>query len=131
MNAGSSPAGQAFALRNCDAFFTATAGSRTSLEGNAQHVNEIKGKARVFGHDIDVYTVGQVICRKSQREAEDYYTYALIDNADWSAIVVWAGLHAADVPDAAAATRQYFAGNAIGGYPFVGTPDKVAPTGGA
>ncbi len=31
MNAGSSDVGQAFALRNCDAFFVATAGSRTSL----------------------------------------------------------------------------------------------------
>jgi alkanesulfonate monooxygenase SsuD/methylene tetrahydromethanopterin reductase-like flavin-dependent oxidoreductase (luciferase family) len=27
--------------------------------------------------------------------------------------------------DEYAAKRQYFAGNAIGGYPFVGTPDKV------
>src|ERR1700745_300255 len=36
MNAGSSEIGQAFALRNCDAFFVATAGSRTSLEGNAK-----------------------------------------------------------------------------------------------
>ena len=25
-----------------------------------------------------------------------------------------------------AAKRQYFAGNAIGGYPYIGTPDKVA-----
>ena len=25
-----------------------------------------------------------------------------------------------------AAKRQYFAANAIGGYPFVGTPDRVA-----
>jgi alkanesulfonate monooxygenase SsuD/methylene tetrahydromethanopterin reductase-like flavin-dependent oxidoreductase (luciferase family) len=33
MNAGSSKAGQAFALRNCDAFFTATGASRASLEG--------------------------------------------------------------------------------------------------
>ncbi len=42
MNAGSSGTGQAFALRNCDAFFTATAGSRTSLEANAKKVAEIK-----------------------------------------------------------------------------------------
>jgi dimethylsulfone monooxygenase len=34
MNAGSSDVGQAFALKNCDAFFVATAGSRTSLAGN-------------------------------------------------------------------------------------------------
>jgi dimethylsulfone monooxygenase len=29
-------------------------------------------------------------------------------------------------PDEYAAKRRYFAGNAIGGYPFVGTPDEVA-----
>src|ERR1700722_8888544 len=38
MNAGSSKVGEAFALRNCDAFFTATAGSRTSFEGNTKRV---------------------------------------------------------------------------------------------
>jgi len=130
MNAGSSPTGQSFALRNCDAFFTATAGSRTSLEGNARRVNEIKSKARVFGRDIDVYTVGQVICRNSQREAEDYYHYAIIDNADWSAIERMLEMRnitpSSFSPDEYAAKRQYFAGNAIGGYPFVGTPDEVA-----
>ena len=63
MNAGSSPAGQAFALRNCDAFFVATAGSRTSLDGNARKVAEIKSAARGYGREIEVYTVGQVICR--------------------------------------------------------------------
>ena len=46
MNAGSSQVGQAFALRNCDAFFVATAGSRTSLEGNAEKVAEIKRAAQ-------------------------------------------------------------------------------------
>jgi FMNH2-dependent dimethyl sulfone monooxygenase len=29
-------------------------------------------------------------------------------------------------PEEYAAKRRYFAANAIGGYPFVGTPDKVA-----
>jgi FMNH2-dependent dimethyl sulfone monooxygenase len=130
MNAGSSPVGQDFALRNCDAFFTATAGSRTSLEGNARRVEEIKGRARAFGRDIEVYTVGQVVCRARQQEAEDYYRHAIIDNADWGAVERMMALR--DItpqnfsPDEYAAKRQYFAGNAIGGYPFVGTPDKVA-----
>ena len=130
MNAGSSPVGQDFALRNCDAFFTATAGSRTSLEGNARRVEEIKGRARAFGRDIEVYTVGQVVCRASQQEAEDYYRHAIIDNADWGAVERMMALRnitpANFSPDEYAAKRQYFAGNAIGGYPFVGTPDKVA-----
>jgi alkanesulfonate monooxygenase SsuD/methylene tetrahydromethanopterin reductase-like flavin-dependent oxidoreductase (luciferase family) len=130
MNAGSSAVGQAFALRNCDAFFTATAGSRTSLEGNAKRVEEIKSAARAFGREIEVYTVGQVICRPSQKEAEEYYRHAIIENADWGAVegmLAIKNITPATLPAAEyAAKRQYFAANAIGGYPFVGTPDRVA-----
>ena len=130
MNAGSSPAGRAFALRNCDAFFTATAGSRTSLDGNARKVEEIKEEARRYGREITVYTVGQVICRPTQQEAEDYYRHAIIDSADWGAVEAMMALRNITPqnhsPEEYAARRRYFAGNAIGGYPFVGTPDRVA-----
>jgi alkanesulfonate monooxygenase SsuD/methylene tetrahydromethanopterin reductase-like flavin-dependent oxidoreductase (luciferase family) len=130
MNAGSSPVGQAFALRNCDAFFVATAGSRTSLEANANKVAEVKGAARNIGRDIEVFTVGQVICRPSQKQAEEYYRHAIIENADWGAIdgmLANKSITRATVPaDEYEAKRRYFAANAIGGYPFVGTPDRVA-----
>ena len=130
MNAGSSQVGQDFALRNCDAFFVATAGSRTSLEGNAKKVDEIKRAAKNFGRDIEVYTVGQVICRASQTEAEEYYRHAIIENADWGAIdgmLANKNITPQTIPpEEYAKKRQYFAANAIGGYPFVGTPDRVA-----
>lgn len=130
MNAGSSEVGQAFALRNCDAFFVATAGSRTSLEGNAKKVAEIKRAAQNFGREIEVYTVGQVICRPTQKEAEDYYRHAIIENADWGAIdgmLANKSITPQTIPpDEYVKKRQYFAANAIGGYPFVGTPDRVA-----
>jgi alkanesulfonate monooxygenase SsuD/methylene tetrahydromethanopterin reductase-like flavin-dependent oxidoreductase (luciferase family) len=130
MNAGSSQVGQAFALRNCDAFFVATAGSRTSLAGNAEKVAEIKRAAREIGREIDVYTVGQVICRPSQREAEDYYRHAMIENADWGAIdgiLANRGITPRTIaPEEYEKRRRYFAANAVGGYPFVGTPDRVA-----
>jgi FMNH2-dependent dimethyl sulfone monooxygenase len=130
MNAGSSGAGQAFALRNCDAFFTATAATRTSLEGAARRVQEIKSAAGAFGHDIEVFTIGQVICRPNQQEAVDYHRHANIDNADWSAIERMMALRditrTNTAPEEYEAKRQYFAANAVGGYPFVGTPDKIA-----
>jgi len=130
MNAGSSGTGQAFALRNCDAFFTATAATRTSLEANATRVAEVKSEARKFGHDIEVFTIGQVICRPRQQEADDYYRHANIENADWGAIERMLELRGITPqtagPQDYAAKRQYFAANAIGGYPFVGTPDRVA-----
>jgi len=130
MNAGSSPVGQAFALRNCDAFFVATAGSRTSLEGNVKKVAEIKEAARAVGREIEVFTVGQVICRPSQKQAEDYYRHAIIENADWVAIdgmLANKSITPQTIPpEEYIKKRQYFASHAIGGYPFVGTPDRVA-----
>ncbi len=130
MNAGRSPIGQAFALRNCDAFFTATVDSRSSIEANAKKVEEIKRAARDFGRDVEVYTVGQVVCRPTQKEAEDYYRYAVFENADWGAIAQMMALKNITPRTVAAEEyakqQHYFACKGIGGYPFVGTPDQVA-----
>jgi FMNH2-dependent dimethyl sulfone monooxygenase len=130
MNAGSSGVGQAFALRNCDAFFVATAGSRTSLAANATKVEEVKTQARALGREIEVFTVGQVVCRPTQKEADDYYQHAIIENADWGAIdgmLANKSITPQTIPpEEYYAKRRYFASNAVGGYPFVGTPEKVA-----
>ena len=130
MNAGSSDAGQAFALRNCDAFFVATAASRTSLAANAAKVTQIKDAARALGREIEVYTVGQVICRPTQQEADAYYRHVNIESADWGAIdgmLANKSITPQTIPpEEYDAKRRYFAANAVGGYPFVGTPDRVA-----
>jgi alkanesulfonate monooxygenase SsuD/methylene tetrahydromethanopterin reductase-like flavin-dependent oxidoreductase (luciferase family) len=130
MNAGSSGVGQAFALRNCDAFFVATAGSRKSLHGSATKVNEVKDAAQKLGRDIELFTVGQVICRPTQKEADDYYQHVNIDNADWGAIDGMLANKSMTPqtmpPEEYEAKRRFFASNSIGGYPFVGTPDRIA-----
>ena len=130
MNAGSSGTGQAFAMRNCDAFFTASANSRLSLEENARRVNEIKREARLIGREIDVYTVGQVVCRESKAEADEYYQYAIVENADWQAVERMLALKGITPQTTSAdeyeAKRTYYAKTGIGGYPFVGTPDQIA-----
>src|SRR6516165_861942 len=84
MNAGASPTGRAFALRNCDAFFTQA--SRRSPEETAQRVRDVKAEAANHGREIDVYTVGVITCRPTRKEAEDYYHHCIVDNADWSAV---------------------------------------------
>ena len=130
MNAGSSKAGQAFALRNCDAFFTATGSSRASLDGAAKRVQEVKAEARSFGKEIEVYTIGQVICRPTQQQAEDYHHHANVENADWGAIERMLALRGITPQNTSAedyaAKRKFFASHSIGGYPFVGTPDRIA-----
>ncbi len=130
MNAGSSGTGQAFALRNCDAFFTATGATRSSLAGAAGKVEEVKHAARAAGREVEVFTVGQVICRPTQQEAEEFYRHANLECADWGAIERMLELRGITPRNTApadyAARRQYFAANAVGGLPFVGTPDRVA-----
>jgi alkanesulfonate monooxygenase SsuD/methylene tetrahydromethanopterin reductase-like flavin-dependent oxidoreductase (luciferase family) len=143
MNAGQSGTGQAFAMRNCDAFFTSTSGYRLAVAGTAKamdqtqvfdrivkQVSDIKAAGRNVGREIEVYTQGQVICRPTQREAEDYYHHANIESADWGAIDQMLALkHITPQNTSAdefAGKRNMMASHGVGGYPFVGTPDKVA-----
>src|SRR5947209_11930662 len=81
MNAGASPVGQAFAIRNCDAFFLQA--SRTSVGETAQKVVDAKTKAQEQGRELGVYTVGVVTCRPTRKEAEEYWNYAIVEHADW------------------------------------------------
>jgi dimethylsulfone monooxygenase len=142
MNAGASKTGQAFAMRNCDAFFTSTQALRLAVAGTAkdanvpvfdrivEQVNRIKAEAREFGRDMEVFTQGQVICRPTQKEAEEYHHYANVENADWVALdrmLALKDITPQNTPaDEFAAKRSLQAVSGVGGFPFVGTPDKVA-----
>jgi alkanesulfonate monooxygenase SsuD/methylene tetrahydromethanopterin reductase-like flavin-dependent oxidoreductase (luciferase family) len=131
MNAGSTPTGQAFAMRNCDAYFTATSSARKGgVSATTEMVAGIKSDAAALGRDIEVFTVGQVVCRPTQKEAEDYYHYAIIENADWGSVDGMLSIKNITPQTVGAEEylkkREYFASRAIGGYPLVGSPDHVA-----
>jgi alkanesulfonate monooxygenase SsuD/methylene tetrahydromethanopterin reductase-like flavin-dependent oxidoreductase (luciferase family) len=129
MNAGSSPVGQDFAIRNCDAFFTNA--SRTSMQDNQQKVKDAKDKARAHGRELDVYGVGVVTCRRTQKEADEYYRYAFIEQGDWSAVdgILAKKKISVDAVGEEEFLRQrqgYIHG--MGGLIMVGDPDQVAQT---
>jgi alkanesulfonate monooxygenase SsuD/methylene tetrahydromethanopterin reductase-like flavin-dependent oxidoreductase (luciferase family) len=127
MNAGASPAGRQFAIRNCDAFFTRA--SRTSLDDTAERIKAFKGEAHALGREMDVYTVGVVTCRPTLAEARDYYNHAVVEQADWSAvdgILKKKNISVESVGDVEFnAQRRHYA-NGMGGYPLVGPPDQIA-----
>ncbi|MBV8738834.1 MAG: LLM class flavin-dependent oxidoreductase [Alphaproteobacteria bacterium] len=126
MNAAVSPTGQAFAIRNCDALFSNA--SLGKLDAFTAHVSNVQAQARVQHRDIEVYTVGVVTCRPSHSEAQDYYRYCVIDNADWAAvdhIMAMRGVTRDAYPEDFAERRLYQA-NGMGGLPIVGDPDQVA-----
>jgi len=126
MNAGASPRGQAFAIRNCDALFSNA--DRATLDESAKHVQRVKALAKEGGREIDVFTVGVITCRPSEREARDYYHHCVIENADWNAvdrILAMKNITPQTHPDDFIALRNH-AANGMGGLPIVGDPDGVA-----
>jgi alkanesulfonate monooxygenase SsuD/methylene tetrahydromethanopterin reductase-like flavin-dependent oxidoreductase (luciferase family) len=129
MNAGASEVGRAFAIRNCDAFFTNA--SRTSMEDNAAKVKAAKDEARAQGRELDVYSVGVVTCRRTQKEAEEYYRYALIENGDWSAvdgILAKKKISVATVGEEEFQRQRQGYINGMGGLLMIGDPDQIAKT---
>ncbi len=128
MNAGASPTGQAFAVRNCDALFCTPAGA-DSLEALTAGIQHAKTLAAQQGRAIDVYSVGVITCRPTMREAADYHHHCIIEDADWSAIDNILAMKQI-TPDTVAAEeferlRNHYA-HGMGGIPIVGDPDHIA-----
>jgi dimethylsulfone monooxygenase len=126
MNAGASATGRTFAIRNCDALFTNALG--LTFEQQTDVVRTAQSEARAGGRDLDVYTVGNVICRPTQREAEAYYQHAIIDNADWASVddMLAARRVTSDKMTADEFQRaRLMQANGMGGLPLIGTPDRV------
>jgi len=127
MNAGASANGRAFAIRNCDAFFTQA--DRKSLGETQAKVAGFKEQARALGREMDVYTVGVVTCRPTKQEAQDYYRHTVIENADWKAvegILRKKNISPETVGDEEFLRQRTHYANGMGGYPLVGDPDQVA-----
>ena len=126
MNAGASPRGRDFALANCDAYFTGA--SLDTLDGAAQTVTAIREQARAAGHEIGVYTTGDIVCRPTHREAEEYFHYAAEEHADWGAVDYMMSIREHQPPSdpvAYAAYRKSMA-TRLSGYSMIGSPDDVA-----
>jgi alkanesulfonate monooxygenase SsuD/methylene tetrahydromethanopterin reductase-like flavin-dependent oxidoreductase (luciferase family) len=127
MNAGASATGQAFAVKNCDAFFLQA--SRTSLEETAGRVRKAKAASRAHGREIGCYTVGVVTCRPTKKEAEEYFRHCIVERADWSAvdnILALKNISPQTVPMEEFLKQRSGYAQGMGGLPLVGDPDRVA-----
>ena len=127
MNAGASPVGRAFAVRNCDAFFMRS--SRTSVQDTARKVASAKAAAVELGRAISVFTVGVITCRPTMEEAEEYHHHVVVDQADWGAVDYMLGLR--NITPKTVSHEEFMRqrgqmahGNS--GVPMVGDPDRIA-----
>ncbi len=126
--AGNSERGRDFAARNADMMFTAT---RMEMDELPASISALRAQAAAYGRDIGVFTNVAVVCRPTRKEAEEYFHYYAVENADDEAVenmVVGRGL---DKPGVAEERRRMFrlrAGGGNGAFPIVGDPDDVTRT---
>lgn len=130
MNAGSSPAGRAFAVRYSDLHFDGVKTPEESID----RIAETKGLAREANRSLQAWTSVGVVCRATRREAADFTQY-IVDHADLGAVGHLAEMHARDAKDRTDADGVYRRDGegpierrvlARGSYCAVGDPDWVA-----
>jgi alkanesulfonate monooxygenase SsuD/methylene tetrahydromethanopterin reductase-like flavin-dependent oxidoreductase (luciferase family) len=130
MNAGSSPTGRDFAIRNSDMHFDGVKTPEESIE----RIAETKRLARERGRNVQVWTPAGIVCRPTQREADEY-TRHVVEHADWGAVGHLAEMHAEDArtrTDEEGLHRRASQGPterrviARGSYCAIGDPDHVA-----
>ena len=126
LNAGSSVQGRDFAARNANFAFTVV----VAPEDGAEVVKAVTAAARQDYHrEMGVFTLGHVVCRPTEKEAEEYLHYYAVENADWEAVdnlMRLQGLHAQSFTKEMLETfrGRFAAGH--GSCPLIGTPDMVA-----
>jgi alkanesulfonate monooxygenase SsuD/methylene tetrahydromethanopterin reductase-like flavin-dependent oxidoreductase (luciferase family) len=130
MNAGSSPAGRRFAIRHSDMHFDGV----DTPEASRDRIADTKRLAQARGRDLQVWTPVGIVCRPTQKDADDYVQY-VVDRADRGAIGHLAEMHAHDArtrTDSEGLRRRRSNSPierrvlARGAYCAIGDPDTVA-----
>lgn len=133
INAGQSDRGRAFAVRNCDAYFTGVK-IATVDEATGIRLPAIKEATRIIAgvhalaaeadRDVRVFTRGEIFCRPTQREANDFFRYALEENVDWAGVDGFLASQGASRADPVAYEQRRQA--LVHSFPIIGDPDTVA-----
>lgn len=125
INAAGSGQGRDFAVCNADFLFTPA----IDLDRSAAEVADLKQRAGEVGRQVDVLTFSHVICRPTEKEAQDYLAYVTGEATDQGALDNLIRLqfaHAQSFPhDLLALIRDRMA-LGHGGFPLVGTAEQVA-----
>jgi alkanesulfonate monooxygenase SsuD/methylene tetrahydromethanopterin reductase-like flavin-dependent oxidoreductase (luciferase family) len=123
MNAGTSPAGRAFAARHSDLIFAGL----TSLDTAARQIADIKRQRS----DIRVFGRGHIVCRESEREARLAFDRIHRELGDREAAIATTRVNMANSQstDFDSMDMQRALDGMIAGFwalPLVGTPEQVA-----
>ena len=120
MSAGVSPAGRAFAVQNVDCVFM-TVVQWDNLEAEVAVI-----RAAAAARPTGIFVSGHVVCRPTQKEAEDYYHYYVHEMGDWAAVdwTLKAREQQHSTPKEHLKAARMIGG--LGTFPMVGSPDHLA-----
>jgi alkanesulfonate monooxygenase SsuD/methylene tetrahydromethanopterin reductase-like flavin-dependent oxidoreductase (luciferase family) len=121
MNAGASAVGARFAAGNADMVFTGL--SAHDEESGQERVANLRRLAREeFGRELQVWTSCAIVCRPTEREAQDFARYYIVERGDWEAVAtISRNRYPARPPVAGEPLRS----PGWGSYLVVGTPEQV------
>jgi len=123
MSAASSPAGRAFAMKTSDLLVTVLG---VAGEGLAP-VRSLKAQRQAEGRPLQIITTTHVVCRETDREAEDYYRHYAVDNADTEAVDYHMNMsrknRQLDTEQIFNERKRYAGG--LSSHPLIGSPETI------
>jgi alkanesulfonate monooxygenase SsuD/methylene tetrahydromethanopterin reductase-like flavin-dependent oxidoreductase (luciferase family) len=127
MNAGGSPAAQAFTTRHCDMNFVILK-DRTHLPSAKAQIDKLKSMAAANGRETRIWIHVYVVCRETEKEAKDYLHRYVHAEGDWEAagnLLRIFGMQTETLDNATLEGHKahFIAGH--GGYPLVGTAEQI------
>ena len=122
MSAGSSRAGREFAAQHVDCLFMAI----SSIAGLKKEISAVRA---AIGHrDIGVFASGHIVCRPTQKEAEEYYHYFVHEMGDWEAVehILSIRQQSHSIPSDVLAQMKERLISGVGTFPVIGSPENIA-----
>jgi alkanesulfonate monooxygenase SsuD/methylene tetrahydromethanopterin reductase-like flavin-dependent oxidoreductase (luciferase family) len=125
INAGASEPGRQYIAKHADVCFTHIKPDEASWE--PQFASYRKLAFDEYRRTVQVWSHGYVVVRPTEREAEDYLRWYAEEQADHPWVDGWLSKLRAGVQELRPSQALYMSKNwaAGGGFPLVGTPEKV------
>jgi alkanesulfonate monooxygenase SsuD/methylene tetrahydromethanopterin reductase-like flavin-dependent oxidoreductase (luciferase family) len=91
-------------------------------------MKHLKDMAREAGRDIQVWIHAYIVCRATEKEAQDYAEHYIVEKGDYEAVdnlLEIFGMQSDTLPaEVLGQFRRHFIGG-HGGYPLIGTPEQI------
>jgi FMNH2-dependent dimethyl sulfone monooxygenase len=127
MNAGSSGKGRDFAAKYADMAFLHL--DPSNLDALKSHIESYRRLAyEEYGREIQIWANGYVVQRETQKEAEDYLRYYVVERGDDPAVENILAIQGQQMQRLQKEQREQLKFNlkaGWGGYPLVGTADRI------